>query len=227
MGRCGPRSRSCVPWVNCRVRGRAKPSPSLCSVMKRRVALAAKPASATTTSVCVPAGGTKAVTISRHRRVWCPRRRGSLSPSATGRRHRSPLATRRTMPQPHGSGADARWRVVSPRGCCRPRGALTGRSPSRDRTPSAGGGRVRRVAIAIGVRPAGASHGADRTIRQVVPSGRVAGREGLRPLRVPCPGARINATTSQQQTRTGGAFAQRKGLLHGYSTGYPLRGMHV
>jgi hypothetical protein len=176
VGRCGTRSRRGVPGVNCHVRGLAKTSPAWCSVMKCLGAWAAQPASATTICWRGQAGGTQAFNISRPRRCWCPRLLGAISPSAPGRRNRSALATRRTRPTPTVSGAASRWRVVSPSGCCCPRCALMVRSPSRYRTPAAGGGSVRRVAIAICMRPAWASHGADRTIRQVVHDGRVAGR---------------------------------------------------
>jgi hypothetical protein len=127
--------------------------------------------------------------------------------------HACPAGQHPHHPQPKVEGAGSPWRVVWPQGGCRPRCSCNVLAPLTSRPLSAGGGSLRRVAVALCVMTAAASHGRDRTRRRGVQEGRCRGREAPSPLRVPCPGARITAINSQQHTRKGCACAQRKGPL--------------
>ena len=227
LGPWDTRARSGVPCVNVRGRGLAKTSAERCAGRRRRGALAAQPAAATTTTCGTPAGGTQSCSLCRKRLCCCPRHSGSRRARAPGTRDRSPLARRRTTSPPNISGACALWRVVRPTGGVRPRVAGNGRSPRRDKTPSAGGGRTRRVAVARSHPTASASPGPDRIIRTVVQSVRGDGRDGVRPVSVPVPGSRLTAINNQQKTRKCCAWAQQQCLLSGESTWDTWRGRPV
>jgi hypothetical protein len=74
---------------------------------------------------------------------------GPLSPSAMGTRRCAQLARRRPISNPKGYGSCALWRVICPQGWGQPRWSCTVLAPMSYSTPSEGGSRALRGAVAL------------------------------------------------------------------------------